>query len=323
MNFIVGIAGGIIGSYLGPSITEKTNGIYQYFKYPKKQINTIQEPISGMALFSFLINYIRQAKDYPDKCVIANFNIIGYTEIAVIPLMEYEYNEYYYYSLVSFGVKIIEGTTPDNYVYEVYGNYYHDKLSSIIEEYENIFYKESNNKILIPAFSSKISKNVSKYIYDVHWIFNPICIPNIYKKQFNDEVCEYILKNDAKGIILYGSEDSEIIFTTCLVGKRLQRKIYIPDNFFNPNNFISSIRKVPPNSIIMIKNIDEVFTKGLVKDNVNKDTIMGIFDFIATNVLVVFITNNIKSYDFLSRISLLSSLNLGPVKGPRLTTFAS
>ena len=99
-----------------------------------------------------------------------------------------------------------------------------------------------------------------------------------------------------KSILLYGNLHYSKKQTSYFIGEKLRRKIYITNNLLRPGNFIDSIRKVPPDSIILIKYIDDVFPKGITQYNVNADTILGLFDFLAKNVLVIFITNKLDEY---------------------------
>jgi len=295
MNFIIPFAGAVLGNIMTPKIIEMKQRLCTYMEYPKIRINTLTDSIQGQAIFTFLVKKLKNMKAeeniFLSSVNICNANIAGNIEMCVVPQKSFEYIEYYYYSLISFGIKIIDGNSQVNFVYEIYGNYYQTPLESIIKEYEDVFYRMEKNILAIPIFR-----------FEETWIFDPLSTSTIsngnlssFKQQ---EVISYVFENicSIKSILLYGNLHYSKKQTSYFIGEKLRRKIYITNNLLRPGNFIDSIRKVPPDSIILIKYIDDVFPKGITQYNVNADTILGLFDFLAKNVLVIFITNKLDEY---------------------------
>ena len=301
MNFIVSFAAGFIGHLVAPRLIYHANQIYHYFDYPKIEINTCNDPISGNAILSFLSHelglksVIQQSNIF---CGISIINLFGIEQSGLIPTTGYEYREYYYKTLVSFGIKVIGGETQHDLVYIVFGNYFEEKLEEIINSYKANFYQMKYNRMSVPIFK-----------HQNYWILKPIIIgtttelvvTGTEKFQCIDklkqiEIAETISKSKFKCVLLHGPQQSGKKYITCIIGEKMGRKIDIPDIKQKPLIFLDSIKSVPKDSIILIQNLDIVFTIGFSNDHVNKDTFLGIFDALSENTLLVFTTANIKPY---------------------------
>ena len=286
MNFVIAVAGGVIGNIISPKVTEMSHRVYNYFDYPRIEINTRDRPIEAMSIFVFLVGKIREGKNY-DKCGIGNVNLYGKNELSVVPTFDFDYREYYYNSLVSFGVRIIRGETMYSFVYEIYGNYFSDRLEQIIDDYKSYFYNFDSPDLIVPVFT-----------FERYWEFTPkILYSNSdinYVKA--DEIYDFIMKKDSKAIMLSGPKGTGKTKLIFQIGYKMKKNIYFINNLIRPQICIDSIRQVAPNSIIIFKNIEEIFTKGLTKDNINIDTLIGAFDFISSNTIIFFCTSDYDKY---------------------------
>jgi len=286
MNFVIAVAGGLIGNIIAPKVKEISNRVYNYFEYPKIEINTREKPIEAMSIFAFLVNKVRESKNY-DNCGIGSINIYGKNELSVIPTFDFDYREYYYKSLVSFGVRIIRGETMHGFVYEIYGNYFSDRLEQIIDDYKSYFYNFDSPDLIVPAFT-----------FDRYWEFNPKILYSNSEINYAkvDEIYDFISKKDTKAIMLSGPNGIGKTKTVFQIGYKMKKNIYFINNLIRPQICIDSIRQVAPNSIIIFKNIEEIFTKGLTKDNISIDTLIGVFDFISSNTIIFFCTSDYNKY---------------------------
>lgn len=298
MNVIIyglyGVCGGIIGNYIAPSIKTKASNIYAMFQYPSKIIDTKVNPIEGNAIFKFLIAIIDEKQIFTNTAN-AMVNLTGFGVNTIVPTEKFEYKEYYYGTLISFGIYITDGTGQHNFVYQIYGRDFEEKLNGIIQNFTVKFYKQINNITLIPLFS-----------YENYWYFNPKIITNTRPDHINivkqREIVENVHGSQYSGILIYGNQDSGKMYTAFLIGLRLKHNIYCINNLLDRDKFIDSIRDIPPNSICLIRNIDEIFSLGLFTNKVNIDTIRGIFDIVAQNVLIIFLTNNKQAYGNITQL---------------------
>lgn len=301
MNFLFSFGAGFLGHLMAPRLLYHANQIYHYFDYPKIEINTRIEPVVGNAILAFLSHHLglkTVIEQSNTNCGISSINLYGITQSGLIPTAGYEYREYYYGTLVSFGIKVIGGERQHDLIYTVFGNYYEDKLENIINSYKSYFYQMKYNRMSVPVFR-----------FEKYWIFEPFIISTTSEilssgsiggkyidKLKQIEIVESITASKVRSVLLHGPPKSGKKYITCLTGEKMERSIYVPDIHLKPLYFLEAVRNVPKHSILLIQNIDIVFTKGFSNDHVNKDTFLGIFDAMQDNVLLIFTTSNITPY---------------------------
>jgi len=280
MNFIFGFAGGAISSYFYQS--NPISKIGDYFQYPKRIIDAREEPFLNASIIAFLSKKVSEDNPYTVKKYI---NLFGNFELKNVPVKGLIYREYYYGLLTYFGIQLISGEEPDGFVWEIYGSYFEQRLDEISKIFQSCFFKPNNYIISLPG-----------YKYDCDWMFNPTFIPYKTSKK-NEEIIDFVLTNKCHGILLIGPKNSGKTLIAGKISNRMKSPMYVANNYLKPVDFFDSIRSIPPNSILLIKDIDEVFMVGFHHDKINKDTIIGIFDFINENVIVIFTSSNLEAYE--------------------------
>lgn len=282
MNLGIGIALGYIGSRYIP---DPSKLIYDYLQIPSQIINTKDNQITGISILAFLVKKIKTMQN-AKNVNLYNLNLYGTPELVSIPMPGFSYQEYSYGLFVTFSIKLISGDDYYSNVWEIYGNNMQDRLDQIIFTFQENFFRISNYSIPLPI-----------YHYQDHWKFFPDVIPitsiDKYKKQ---QIIDYVCRKCFKSILIVGPSNNGKSKLIGLIANKLNRPIFKTNNYINPNEFIDSIKIIPANSIIYVKNIDDVFAKGFMVDKVSKDTVLGIFDFLSKNILVIFSANNIEPY---------------------------
>jgi len=283
MNFIIGFAGGALSSYYLKNIGVK---IWENKSF---MIDTKKDQLMGLSIVAFLVKKINET-NITKNVELKNINLYGSYEIHKIPFDGFYYCEYNYGYITDFCIKLVSGDDIHNYVWEVYGNNFKKRIEEIYNKYHKCFYS-IGNIIIIPLFQ-----------YDNYWNLQPRLLScnksSIYiDKIQQDFVIDFIWRNSFKGLLFYGPDNIGKGHLVGLIGKKLNRNIYIANNYLKPSEFVDSIRAIPENSIFFLKNIDEIFKIGFEPNKINKDTILGIFDFIAKNVIVIFSCRKVEDYE--------------------------
>lgn len=244
--------------------------IWNLMGYKYTQFHSEERPQDAHALAHFIIQNLPQR--YEPNLSQFRFNLTGTNE------------EYWFLAknatlrVGDISITLLDGTSPDNFFYELWTKD-HKKFSNLIgQNYFNLFYAEEELSI------------VPQYNFSSGWRFHPHLFRNEIYPSLNENTLNslrlYIETNKRKGILLEGVDGQTTAFLVDQIGKTLQRRIYLANNELSGLDFLASAKDVLSKSILWISEIPRIFERG----NPNlllPDMLITLFDHLPADVLVV------------------------------------